>query len=195
MRRLLLILTIIGFGMAFVLIPIGYRSHLSVKYRNFRTVSPGVLYRSGQMTTEGLTQKVREHGLKTVVSLRELRDKDGKTDADHAEIEFCRNNGVRHLVLTPMQWRREQEEHAPVEENLAAFLKLMNDPTNHPVLVHCFAGIHRTGGYVAMYRMQFDRWTAEEAVEEMKTMGTPRTTFDPDTSALLRHLEGKSFIR
>jgi len=191
MKRAGLILSIIGLGIAMVLIPIAYRSHLSVKYRNFRTVTPGVLYRSGQMTTEGLTQKVREHGLKTVVSLRELKDKDGKPDADHAEVEFCRNNGIHHLVLTPMQWRRENAKHAPVEDNLKTFLKLMDDPSNHPVLVHCFAGIHRTGGYVAVYRMEFERWTAEEAVGEMKTMGTPRTTFDPDTSALLRHLEGK----
>lgn len=191
MKRTLLIFVILGFALSIVLIPIGYRSHLSVKYRNFRTVVPGVLYRSGQMTSEGLAQKVREHGFKTVVSLRELRDKDGKPDADHAEIEFCRSNGIRHIVLTPMQWRRDDQEHAPVEANLKTFLKLMDDPANHPVLVHCFAGIHRTGGYVALYRMEFEQWTAEDAIGEMKTMGTPRTTFDPDTSALIRHLEGK----
>ena len=56
----------------------------------------------------------------------------------------------------------------------------MDDPMTKPVLVHCFAGIHRTGGYVALYRMEHNGWTADDAIAEMKSMGTIRTTFDDE---------------
>jgi protein tyrosine/serine phosphatase len=47
----------------------------------------------------------------------------------------------------------------------------MDDPANFPVLVHCFAGIHRTGAYVAVYRMEHDRWTNAEALDELRAFG------------------------
>jgi hypothetical protein len=47
----------------------------------------------------------------------------------------------------------------------------MWDPNNYPVLVHCWAGIHRTGAYCAIYRMEFDHWTNADAIAELKSMG------------------------
>jgi protein tyrosine/serine phosphatase len=39
------------------------------------------------------------------------------------------------------------------------------------VLVHCCAGVHRTGAYCAIYRMEFEGWTNAEALAEMKALG------------------------
>jgi hypothetical protein len=47
----------------------------------------------------------------------------------------------------------------------------MRNPANHPVLVHCFAGIHRTGAFCAIYRMEFDHWTNAQAIREMRNLG------------------------
>ena len=57
---------------------------------------------------------------------------------------------------------------APTKEQLASFLKLVNDPANHPVYVHCAGGRHRTGVMTAAYRIAHDQWTAEQAFKEMK---------------------------
>jgi len=182
-------------GMAIVLVPVGYRSVQSVKYRNFRVVTPGVLYRSGQLSEAGFAQKAQEYQFKTVVSLRELRDKEGQLEPDHSEIRYCAENGIRHVLLRPATWHRGSAAAAPVEANLKKFLAILEDPANHPVLVHCFAGIHRTGGYVAMYRMKLQQWPVEDALREMWSMGTVRTKFDPDTPALLRELETRPLGR
>jgi len=48
------------------------------------------------------------------------------------------------------------------------FLKLVNDPQNWPVYVHCKGGRHRTGALTAIYRITHDGWTADQAWEEMK---------------------------
>jgi tyrosine-protein phosphatase SIW14 len=47
----------------------------------------------------------------------------------------------------------------------------MSDPSKYPVLVHCFAGTHRTGAYCAIYRMEQEHWTNAQALAEMKTYG------------------------
>ena len=175
-----LLLTVVVVG-----VPLGYRSYTSTKYRNFRVVEPEVLYRSGQMSAAGLASTVEQYGIKTVISLRELRD-DGKPSPDSDEVTYCNAHGVRHVILSPAKWVSVNGGPAPVEPNIAAFLKILDDPATHPVLVHCFAGIHRTGGYVSLYRMEYDNWTADDAIREMKGMGTVRTTFDDEIPDYLR---------
>jgi len=39
------------------------------------------------------------------------------------------------------------------------------------VLVHCFAGTHRTGAYVAVYRMEFDGLSNQQAIAELMNNG------------------------
>ena len=179
---------IVGAALVAVLIvgvPVAYRSYTSTKYRIFRVVEPGVLYRSGQMSASGLASTVEQYGIKTVISLRELRD-DGKPFPDSDEVTFCHEHGVRHVILSPAKWASVDGGPAPVESNVAAFLKILDDPSSRPVLVHCFAGIHRTGGYVSLYRLEYDGWAADDAIREMKSMGTVRTTFDDEIPDYLR---------
>jgi tyrosine-protein phosphatase SIW14 len=168
-----------------------YRSYISTTYRNFRVVETGKLYRSGQMTTAGLAHTTKEYGIKTVICLRDARD-DGKPAPEADEAEYCQANGIRHVVLTPAKWHDSPGKPAPVEGNLREFLKIMDDPAAHPVLIHCFAGIHRTGGYVSLYRMHYHNWSATEAIEEMKSMGTVRTKFDDEIPTYLQsYTKGK----
>jgi protein tyrosine/serine phosphatase len=56
----------------------------------------------------------------------------------------------------------------PSEAAVSQFLRLVNDPANWPVYVHCQGGRHRTGVMTAVYRMTQDGWTADRAYNEMK---------------------------
>ena len=56
----------------------------------------------------------------------------------------------------------------PAPEQVELFLKLINDPANQPVFIHCAGGRHRTGAMSAIYRMTHDGWTADQAFQEMK---------------------------
>src|SRR5437763_14161194 len=52
-------------------LPAGYAAYRNTHFRNFRVVEPGVLYRSGQMTLAGLERIVNDHGIRTIVTLRD----------------------------------------------------------------------------------------------------------------------------
>ena len=56
----------------------------------------------------------------------------------------------------------------PSNSAVTEFLKLVNDPANQPVYVHCQGGRHRTGVMTAVYRMTQDGWNADRAYAEMK---------------------------
>jgi protein tyrosine/serine phosphatase len=135
---------------------------------NFHVVRDGVLYRGGQMTLFGLKRTVQDLGIKTVVNLRE-----GVQPADRAEEAYCRRAGVHFVRIPPMSWDGRRGS-AEIDRGVDRFLATLRDPKNHPVLVHCFAGIHRTGGYCAIYRMAVEGWDNDRAVAELKGHGYSR---------------------
>ena len=93
-------------------------------------------------------------GIKTVVDLQ----KDGEAN----EEQLVESAGMKFIRI-PMTTRT-----APTTEQIASFLKLVTDPANQPVYVHCAGGRHRTGVMTAIYRMTQDRWTSDQAFKEMK---------------------------
>lgn len=95
-------------------------------------------------------------GVKTVIDLT----KDG--EADEREQGLVERAGMKfHRIPLTTSDR-------PADAAVAEFLKLVTDPANQPVYVHCQGGRHRTGVMTAVYRMTQDGWTADHAYDEMK---------------------------
>jgi tyrosine-protein phosphatase SIW14 len=161
------------FGIVLVLAaiagPIVYAVHQGYQMKNFRVVREGVLYRSGQMTRQGLERVLHDYGIRTVVTLRDARAP-GKPPPDLAEQRFCEKADIKYVRIPPRSWDAP-DTAAPAEEGLRTFRAVMSDPDNYPVLVHCCAGIHRTGAFCAVYRMEFEHWTNERALAEMRACG------------------------
>ena len=163
-------------------VPFAYSEHRRGTIRNLRVVEEGVLYRSGQLSPEGLEQVVRERGIKTVISLRAARD-DGEPHPDAWEEEFCAARGMNHKRIVPRVWGPDKRGYTPASENVRQFLEVMDNKENHPVLIHCFAGIHRTGTLCSIFRIEYHRWPADRAIKEMQYCG-----FDP--LDMQEHIEG-----
>jgi tyrosine-protein phosphatase SIW14 len=165
MRRLFVPVLGVATVLALIIGPVVYAFHDEKQTRNFRVVRDGVLYRSAQMTLPGLKRVLHDYGIRTVISLRYEDRPD-----DLAEEEFCRKEEVAFYRLPPKHWDTT-DGPAEAEPNVRKFRDIIGDADNYPILVHCFAGIHRTGAYVAIYRMEREHWTNEAAIAELKELG------------------------
>ena len=93
-------------------------------------------------------------GIKTVIDLQQDGEAHEQQLVEAAGMKFYR------IGLSDSTW--------PSPEKSAQFLKLVNDPANQPVFVHCHGGKHRAGAMTAIYRITHDGWNADRAYEEMK---------------------------
>ena len=59
----------------------------------------------------------------------------------------------------------------PRDEAVRRVLETITAEKNQPVLVHCKRGADRTGVVVACYRIGYEGWSAEEALEEAERYG------------------------
>jgi hypothetical protein len=155
--------------------PVVYFRYLYTHSKRLRVVDPGRVYRSGQMTAEGLADAVARYGIRTVLNVQdEFPDPDLYlhfwTTRIVKERACCANLGVRYVHLKPelISRRLVPQCRPPVIEE---FLAIMDDPASYPVLVHCHAGLHRTGVLIAVYRMEYQGWTAAQAWADMRANG------------------------
>jgi len=111
-------------------------------------------------------------GVKSVIDLTD-------DDTDPTEPSMVKRAGMKAFHV-PMNTHTP-----PSEEQLAQFFKIVNDPANQPVYVHCVGGKHRTGVMTAAYRVSDEGWNAEKAFSEMK-----QYKFGAD----FLHPEFKSFV-
>jgi tyrosine-protein phosphatase SIW14 len=164
--------------------PLAYSNYRHAALRHFRVVEDGVLYRSGQLTLPGLKRLIHDYGIKTVVTLRDAARAE-VPPPDLEEETFCKGQEMNYLRVTPQTWWAS-DGSVPAEKGVKDFLAVMSDPANYPVLVHCFAGIHRTGAFCAVYRMEFHHWSNERAIAEVVAQGYSNLDEELD---LLTYLE------
>lgn len=131
--------------------------------KRMAVVEPNVLYRSGQPDTDQLEALRDEYGIKTILIVRK-----GDSRRVPEEVEHAESLGMK-VVRIPI------ESRVPLtDDEVRRFFQCVDDPANHPVLVHCSAGRHRTGYLCAMYRIERQGWSLEKALEEMLSFGFDR---------------------
>ncbi len=155
--------------------PVG-KTQLHQGLPNLFQVSP-VLYRSAQPTAEGLNllnqNLAVSYGLpkeiKTVVNLR-------NNEGDGALVV---PTGVRYEQIPFDTWQVK-------ETDVVRFLKIVRNPNNQPVLLHCKHGADRTGMMTAIYRIVEQGWRKQDAIAEMAQGGFG---YHPIWSNLIRYIE------
>jgi protein tyrosine phosphatase (PTP) superfamily phosphohydrolase (DUF442 family) len=125
----------------------------SIGIPNFGRVA-STYYRGGQPKGHDYAD-LAALGVKSVINLT-------SDDAAGDEQALASKAGLAYFQI-PMTTHR-----VPSVAQLAQFLRIVNDPSNQPVYVHCVGGRHRTGVMTAAYRITHDGWTADRAFKEMK---------------------------
>lgn len=110
---------------------------------NFGVVEEGKIYRSGRLTPAALERAYHQYGLKTII---DFGGYEPGSDHDRREQRTAKALGIKRYVL------RLEGDGTGNPNNYVEALRLMTDPENQPVLVHCSAGAQRTGCAVILYR-------------------------------------------
>ena len=165
---------------AIVSVPIvRYRMTYETEKR-FREVSPGKFYRCGQMSADAFKDKLKHHQIKLVINLQDENQDpllpSGYWDKPHvSESQVVQEAGAKFVFLSFAGDRGLLPRNEATSDNrpkvIDDFLKLCDDPHNYPILIHCMAGLHRTGALTAIYRMEYEGWSVADAMRELRANG------------------------
>jgi tyrosine-protein phosphatase SIW14 len=117
------------------------------------------LYRGAQ-PRNGSIARLKEIGITTIVDLR--GEDVGMRDQEKKEANSL---GIHFVSIPVSGWA------PPKSDQVAQFLSLFDENAKERVFVHCRLGEDRTGVFVAIYRMAVQKWTAEQAINEMYFFG------------------------
>ena len=116
------------------------------------------LYRGSQPDEKTGYAELKKMGIKTVICLRYHHDYKEETGAE----------GMNYVGI-PIQ--AGATATPPSDEQVKLFFNTVLDPEKQPVYFHCLHGKDRTGTMAAIYRIEMDGWTPEEAIEELQEFG------------------------
>lgn len=110
------------------------------------------VYRSEQPDRKGFDY-LRSFGIRNVLNLRDHHKDDSK----------ARGTG---LTL----YRVEMSAGKITVDEVVAALRIIRQSAG-PIVIHCWHGSDRTGTVSALYRIVFQNWSKEEAIEELMKGG------------------------
>ncbi|MGA9110990.1 MAG: fused DSP-PTPase phosphatase/NAD kinase-like protein [Smithella sp.] len=119
------------------------------------------LYRSAQPTEDGIAQLVDPKAgikIKTIIDLREFHWDAIPVAASKFRIERVPMNAG-------------EEDSKVIDKDVIKVMRIISNPKNGPFLIHCQYGSDRSGLMSAMYRIIYQRWTKDKAIDEMVNGG------------------------
>jgi protein tyrosine phosphatase (PTP) superfamily phosphohydrolase (DUF442 family) len=144
--------------------PESERDRLDRIERSLKTDVPNLLcldshFATGGQASERAFAKVAASGFRSVLSLRTpLEGVDlGK------ERTLVEQNGMRYFNIPVVS-------QAPRREQADEFLRIVKNPTHHPMLIQC-ATANRVGGFMMIYRVVEQGWSTNKALKEALRIG------------------------
>lgn len=128
--------------------------------KRFAVVEAGAWYRSGAPSPQQLAHLADRYGLERVICLLNPRD-----ESRALEIEAERQAAIAlglEWVNIPLGGAGQH-----TAEQLALLESLMIDENPPATLVHCAAGVNRTGLALGLYRSKIDGWSYDQIYEEL----------------------------
>src|SRR5262249_25704174 len=109
-----------------------------------------------QPSDEGI-EELKKFGIDTIVDLRGESRGTLEKERSHAE-----SLGMHVVNIAGNGWT------PPQDEQMAQFFSLLRERPRRRIFVHCWLGSDRTGVFVGAYRIAFEGWTPEQALDEMR---------------------------
>jgi len=145
---------------------------------NFETITEGKVYKSGVIPPDEIESYVKKHHIKSIVDLRFPGTADLVNNPEIPQELTAEKEAI--AKIKGVNYFNNGSDQVPKPENLERFFKIMDDPSNYPVLIHCYHGVGRAEMYAALYRIEYENWTNEKAREGVRTI-VKFSSFDDGT--------------
>jgi len=126
------------------------------------------LYRSGQLSASLVKKTLASHGIKVIVALTgdEPQNKDQQAE----------NQAAAELGIELRRFPLDGYGTGDINQYAGALATILEaERQGQPVLIHCAAGVQRTGGVIAFYRLLIDKEPPAQVVQELRRHGwSPR---------------------
>ena len=152
---------ILGIIILVVLIFVGkYVYDMNIKH-NFETITENKVYKSGVIPPDEMEDYINKYHIKSVMDLRFPGTGD---DVNNPEIPAeLTAEKVAISKLKGVNYFNNGSDQVPNQKNLDYFFKIMDNPDNYPVLLHCYHGVGRAEMYSALYRIEYENMDRDEA--------------------------------
>ncbi len=128
---------------------------------NFETITEGKVYKSGVIPPDELETYIKKYKIKSIVDLRFPGTGDDVNNPENvAELEAEKSAVAK---INDVNYFNDGSDQVPTKDNLVLFYKIMDNPANYPVLIHCYHGVGRAELYSAVYRIEYENWDKDEA--------------------------------
>lgn len=169
--------------LALVLVGVGkyvYDLHIN---HNFKTITEGKVYKSGVIPPDELEDYIKKYHIKSVIDLRFPGTMDSINNPEIPEELVAEKVAIEKIE--GVHYFNNGSDQIPSEKALQSFFKIMDNKDNYPVLIHCYHGIGRAQLFSALYRIEYEGFTGEEARDQTGTIikfssfddGTPKGEF------------------
>jgi len=128
---------------------------------NFETITEGKVYKSGVIPPDQIESYVNKYKIKSIVDLRFPGTGDDVNNPENTTELIAEKNAV--AKISGVNYFNNGSDQVPTKDNLKVFYKIMDNPANYPVLIHCYHGVGRAELYSAVYRIEYENWDTEEA--------------------------------
>lgn len=142
-----------------------YDMHIN---HNFETITEGKVYKSGVIPPDELESYIKEYGIKSVIDLRFPGTGDEVNNPEIPAELTAEKEAIQKLK--GVNYFNNGSDQVPAQKNLDVFFKIMDNPANYPVLIHCYHGVGRAEMYSAIYRIEYENFTNEEARNGVRTL-------------------------
>lgn len=147
--------------------PVPHRLRMYIPPTNFGAVEKGSIYRSGYPKPENF-DFLAGLKLKTILTLV-------PEPLSTEYLEFIHANGIRHVQIHIPANKDGNINITP--ERMCMALSVVLERKNHPILIHCNRGKHRTGCVTACFR-KIQSLSGDAAITEYRDYSYPKCRDD-----------------
>lgn len=135
-----------------------YDIHLNY---NFKEIATNKVYKSGVIPPDQIKDYVQKYKIKSIIDLRIPGTNDLKLNPEVPGELQAEKNAV--AKIKGLNYFSNPSDQIPSQKNIDYFLEIMDNPVNYPVLIHCHHGTGRAVLYSAIYRIEFENSSNEQA--------------------------------